>query len=129
MQSYDVAESLQGLAELRVTRDTTEAEAMAAVRVLGSLDRCTLGVTSFSGLTPWERHPDGDELLYVVRGAVEVTVLTDERSVSIRVPAGSVFVVSRNLWHRQHAADSASLLFATGATDISWADDPRVAGG
>jgi quercetin dioxygenase-like cupin family protein len=99
---------------------------MAAVRVLGSLNQCTLGVTCFSGLTPWERHPDGDELLYVVRGAVEVTVLSDERSVSVHVPAGSVFVVPRNLWHRQHAADRTSLLFATGATDVSWAEDPRV---
>jgi mannose-6-phosphate isomerase-like protein (cupin superfamily) len=127
MKSHDVVQALEGLPELRVTRDTTEAEAMAAVRPLGSFDQCTLGVTRFSGLTPWERHPDGDELLYVVEGAVEVTVLTDERSVSVGVPAGSVFVVPRSLWHRQHARDGAALLFATGATDVSWAEDPRVA--
>jgi mannose-6-phosphate isomerase-like protein (cupin superfamily) len=126
MESHDVAKALDGLPELRITRETTEAEAMAAVRALGSLDQCTLGVTRFSGLTPWERHPDGDELLYLVDGAVEVTVLTDESAVHVKVPAGSVFVVPRNLWHRQHARDRTALLFVTGATEISWADDPRL---
>ena len=126
MQSHDVAAALEGLSVLEVTRSTTEAEAMAAVRTLGSLDRCTLGVTRFVGMTPWERHPDADELLYVVHGAVEVTVLTDAHTVSVSVPAGSVFVVPRDHWHRQHARDQTALLFATGATDVSWADDPRV---
>ena len=32
----------------------------------------------FRGQTPWERHPAGDELLHVIEGAVEVTVLTDD---------------------------------------------------
>jgi mannose-6-phosphate isomerase-like protein (cupin superfamily) len=128
MQSHDVAAALQGLPELRVTPNATEADAMAAVHSFGSLNQCLLGVTRFSGLTPWEHHPDGDEVLYVVDGVVEVTVLTDDGSVSAAVPAGSVFVVPRGLWHRQHARRSAALLFATGATEISWATDPRVGG-
>jgi mannose-6-phosphate isomerase-like protein (cupin superfamily) len=125
MQSHDVAAALKGLSVLEVTRNTTETEAMAAIRPFGSFDRCTLGVTRFLGLTPWELHPDADELLYVVEGGVEVTVLTDAQTVSVSVPAGSVFVVPRGHWHRQHARARTALLFATGATDISWADDPR----
>ncbi len=125
MRSYDVMTELRDLPALQVTRDTTEAEAMAAVRSLGTLDTCLLGVTRFSGLTPWEHHPDADELLYVLEGAVDVTVLTDDGAVVTPVSAGSVFVVPRGLWHRQHARERAGLLFATGATDISWADDPR----
>ncbi len=125
MQGYDVSDALRGLPELQVTRDTTEADAMAAVRSLGSFNQATLGVTRFSGLTPWERHPDGDELLYVVEGAVEVTLLTNERALTISVATGSLFVVPRDVWHRQQARDRAALLFVTGATDISWADDPR----
>lgn len=125
MQGYDVRNELHDLPALVVTRDTTEAEAAAAIRAFGSLNGCLLGVTRFEGLTPWELHPDTDELLYVVEGAVEVTVLVDEGLVVTAVPAGSVFVVPRGRWHRQEAREHAALLFATGATDISWADDPR----
>lgn len=125
MRAYDLANELRDLPELQVTRDTTEADATAAVRALGTLDTCVLGVTKFSGLTPWEHHPDADELLYVLAGAVDVTVLTEEDTVVTSVPAGSVFVVPRGRWHRQHARERAALLFATGATDISWAKDPR----
>jgi mannose-6-phosphate isomerase-like protein (cupin superfamily) len=125
MQAYDVMTELRDLPALIVTRDTTEAEATAAVRSLGTLGACLLGVTRFSGLTPWELHPDADELLYVIAGAVDVTVLGDEGCAVTSVPAGSVFVVPRGRWHRQHARAEAALLFATGATEISWADDPR----
>lgn len=127
MESHDVKSALRDLPELKVTPNTTEAEAMAAVRRLGTLNQCLLGVTRFSGLTPWERHPEADELLHVLEGAVDVTVLTGEGPVSASVAAGSVFVVPRGAWHRQHARQGTAVLFATGETDISWAEDPRVA--
>jgi len=127
MERQDVIAAARGLAELRVSRVTTEAEAMAAMRPLGMLNQGLLGVTCFCGRTPWERHPDGDELLYVLEGRVEVTVLADEGPHVETVPAGSLFVVPRGLWHRQHAEQTVRLLFATAAdtTGHSWADDPR----
>ena len=81
----------------------------------------------FRGQTPWERHPAGDELLHVLEGAVEVTVLTDAGPVQRSVAAGSVLVVPRGAWHRQRAEEGVVLLFATAAetTDHSWAEDPR----
>ena len=127
MQSHDVMATLHNLPELKVSPSTTEADAMAAIRSFGELNGCLLGVTRFSGLTPWELHADADELLYVLEGTVDVMVLTDDGPLSTTVPAGSVFVVPRGLWHRQYARHCAALLFATGATDISWAEDPRVA--
>ena len=45
--------------------------------------------------------------------------------------ATALLAVPRDLWHRQSARRSTALLallFATGKTDISWAEDPRVAG-
>ncbi len=127
MQSYDVMAALHDLPELKVARSTTEEDAMTAVRALGNLNQCLLGVTRFSGLTPWEHHPDADELLYVLDGVVDLTVLAEEGTLSATVPAGSLFVVPRGLWHRQYARHCTALLFATGATEVSWAEDPRVA--
>jgi quercetin dioxygenase-like cupin family protein len=127
MQSHDVKAALKDLQELKVTANTTEADAITAFRALGTLNQCQLGVIRFSGLSPWERHPDADELLHLLEGAVDVTVLTDDGPVVAHVPAGSVFVVPRGLWHRQSARPGTALLFVTGETEVSWAGDPRVA--
>ena len=99
--------------------------------LLGPFNQCTLGVVRFSGQTPWERHPGGDELLHVVEGAVEVTVLTDDGPVHRTMTAGSIFVVPRGCWHRQRAPAGVVLMFATAteATDHSWEEDPRAGSG
>jgi mannose-6-phosphate isomerase-like protein (cupin superfamily) len=73
--------------------------------------------------------PSGrDELLYVVEGAVEVTVLADGAPQLVRVDVGTLFVAPRGLWHRQRTLPHAVPLFATAAdtTARPWADDPRV---
>lgn len=85
-----------------------------------------LWVGRFIGQSPWERHPDGDELLHTLAGETEVTVLTDEGPVTTTVPAGSVFVVQQGLWHRQVArAEVTQMGVTSGSTDHSTADDPR----
>lgn len=129
MEPQDVTAALRALTELRVTRDTTDAEAMAAIHPLGMLNQCLLGVTAFSGETPWERHPEGDELLFVCEGAVLVTVLTADGPYRETLRAGSLFVVPRGLWHRQLAQPRVALIFATAIEggESSWAEDPRVA--
>ena len=80
----------------------------------------------YSGLTPWERHPDGDELLHTLEGEVEVTLLRDGGPTKTRVRAGSMFVVPRGLWHRQIARAAVMQWGATpGRTEHSTAKDPR----
>lgn len=130
MNAHDLRALLGDLPCLEVTRDTSDEAAMAAIRPLGMLNQTMLGLVRFSGLTPWEIHPDGDELLHVLEGSVEVTVLTDDGPYRETLRTGSVFVVPRGLWHRQHAHPHAGLLFATaaGTTASSWADDPRAEG-
>jgi quercetin dioxygenase-like cupin family protein len=130
LQAHDLAAAAHGLRELAITRDTTAEEADAAVRPLTDLGRCTLGVMRHSGLTPWERHSDGDELLHVLDGAVDVTVLAEDGPTRVTVGAGSFFVCPRGLWHRQHARPAATMLFGTptATTEVSWADDPRQGG-
>jgi len=127
MEGHHTNELLEALTTLHVTRDTTEGDAMAAIRPIAMLDQSMVGVTRFVGLTPWERHPGGDELLYIIAGSVEVTIRSEDGS-DTRFPlgVGGVCVVPRGLWHRQHAPDGVALLFATpieGSIN-SWDDDP-----
>jgi len=125
--AHDLRAALNGLPELAIASSTTAEEAAAAVRPIASLDQCTLGVMRYSGLTPWERHPDGDELLHPLEGEVDVTVLTDSGPTHVTVRAGSVFVCPRGLWHRQLPRPAVTMFFGTPTEneEISWAEDPR----
>jgi mannose-6-phosphate isomerase-like protein (cupin superfamily) len=127
VEAHNIRAALADLPFLTITSATTSEDVMASVRQFTSFNQCMLGVTHFSGLTPWERHPDGDELLYVLDGEIDVTILTDAGRVLTTVSVGSVSVVPRGLWHRQEPRPSVTLLFATpsATTEVSWADDPR----
>jgi len=129
MTAHDIDASVAALAELKVSATTTGEEAMAAMRQLATFNQCMVGVIRFTGLTPWERHPD-DELLYVVEGAVEVTIL-DKKGVATvsTVKAGSICIVPAGSWHRQNPKPTVALLFLTSqqGTDASWTETPDMA--
>ncbi|HEU4389452.1 MAG TPA: cupin domain-containing protein [Blastocatellia bacterium] len=126
--AHDLRAALGSVAELNIGPATTGEEADAAFKRLGMLNQCTLAVGRFTGLTPWERHPNGDELLHVLDGEVDVTVLTDAGPVVTTVRGGSIFVCPRGLWHRQFSRHGVTTLYATPMpSEISFADDPRLA--
>ena len=78
------------------------------------------------GSSPWELHPDTDELLHILEGEALITVLTDDGSVETRVAAGSLFVVPRGCWHKQQMPVRTCELYLTpGRTEHSTAEDPR----
>jgi mannose-6-phosphate isomerase-like protein (cupin superfamily) len=123
MKAHDLRQALAGVASGTVT--TAEEDAAAFPR-LASFNDGAIYVGRFSGQTPWERHPDADELLYVLDGAVDITLLAADGAAQVSVAAGSAFVVPRGLWHRQLARQGVTLLAAVpDNSEISEADDPR----
>lgn len=126
MDVHDLGAILKDLPTLDITESTIEHEGMAAHRMLGRCGRHTLGLVRFAGQTPWERHPE-DELLHVLEGEVELTLLADDGPVHRTLRAGSVFVVPREHWHRQLPRPVVTLFFGTvvEGTTHSDADDPR----
>jgi quercetin dioxygenase-like cupin family protein len=122
LETHDLRAACGALSELRIGAETTEADANAAFRALAQFNGCTVGVVRFSGETPWERHGE-DELLHVLEGEVEVTILGDGVTVNGQARAGDVLVVPR-FWHRQSARAN-DALFVTGTTELSTAVDPR----
>ena len=123
MKALDLAAALVGVSAGGVS--TAEEDAAAFPR-LASFNDGAVYVGRFTGETPWERHPGADELLHVLDGATDITVLTDGGPICTRVAAGSAFVVPRGLWHRQHARPRVTLLAATpDDSEVSSGDDPR----
>jgi quercetin dioxygenase-like cupin family protein len=77
------------------------------------------------GVTPWERHPEDDELLQVLEGEADVTVWTEEGPITATVKAGHLLVVPRGLWHRHEIHDFVKELYLTpDASEHSSAEDP-----
>lgn len=85
------------------------------------IDGLTVGVVPHMDQSPPHRgelHPDGDELLYIVSGRVNVvlddgdldTVGTETRH---EVGAGQAFVVPRGVWHRVEILEPAHLVHVT----------------
>jgi mannose-6-phosphate isomerase-like protein (cupin superfamily) len=94
----------------------------------GLLNDYSLGLGRYSGSSPWERHRNGDELLYVVDGEVAIAVVLEDGTAAFEVlRSGSLFVVPKDRWHQLNASDGASVLFASppesGAERSR--DDPR----
>lgn len=125
IQTYNVAEILANLPHLDLTRGVKGEDAAAAFPMQAPFDAGGLFIGGFTGLSPWERHPDADELLYAVDGEVELTILTDDGTRRGLLRQGEACVVPKGLWHRQFAAKAVKLLTISSGTDISMADDPR----
>lgn len=116
MEAHDLRKIVDGLAEVEF-------------KELAPFDAGSAGVFwSGGGVSPWERHPTNEELLYVFEGKVTIEVLTNdgEGSIEVEVNAGSAFVVPRNHWHRHtHNGVVKELYVTPGPSEMSFADDPR----
>jgi quercetin dioxygenase-like cupin family protein len=128
MTPHDIRAALARAPELKIGPNTTAAEAEAAFPMLARFEQGGIFAGRFSGQSPWERHATGDELLHVLEGEVDVTVLTADGAVTATVRAGQIFIVPRGLWHRQLPRPSVTLVTATPPhSDISFAENPEAA--
>ena len=80
---------------------------------LGSFDAGSVGIGRYvPGASPWEKHMNGDELLYVTDGEVRIEVLGDSGDSSIeQLKEGTLFVVPQGKWHQLTAADNVNILY------------------
>jgi uncharacterized cupin superfamily protein len=78
------------------------------------------------GTSPWEMHPNDEELLFVLDGEVEITVMTEAGPKSTVAGPSCAFVVPRGHWHKQRVLKPLKQLYVTpGATEHSDKEDPR----
>ena len=111
MKAHDIRTALSNVPLGAVT---TAEENAAAFPKLASFDSGGVYVGRFSGgESPWERHPSADELIHVLDGEVDFTVLTNDGPVCVTVKAGCVFVVPRGMWHRPVARPAVTMLAVT----------------
>jgi len=125
MEAVDIRAALAEVPEQAIGEETTEEHTEAAFPQLAPFNSGGVFVGRFRGVSPWERHAEGDELLHVLDGEVGITVMATP-PFETTIGAGSIFVVPRGLWHRLNARTLVTLLWATPKpTEISFAEDPR----
>lgn len=111
------------------TPDTPVSEEEAVFAPLGVVDRGEVYVGSFSGRSPWERHPNGNELVHILTGRTELTIMTDDGPQVFEAVAGTVMIVPAGLWHRFDAPDGVTVMTITPPpTEHSPAEDPLAGG-
>jgi mannose-6-phosphate isomerase-like protein (cupin superfamily) len=117
IKSFDPGDAADALAEMQF--DT-----------LVDFNSAHIGVfwSAAGGPSPWEMHPDSEELLHVIEGAIEVEVLPLESGSGVKtiVNKGSFMVIPKGCWHRQHMLlRSKEMYLSPEITLHSSADDPR----
>lgn len=67
----------------------------------------------YAGDSEWERHSNGDEIVFVVEGETLMTLVTDTGEVETRLGAGELLVVPQGCWHRFHTPRGVKILTVT----------------
>jgi mannose-6-phosphate isomerase-like protein (cupin superfamily) len=63
----------------------------------------------------WEMHPEGDEVLHLVAGSIDLILDEAAGESRVRLEAGSSCVVERGAWHCLLLREPSRLLFITPA--------------
>ena len=123
----DVKGELAKLTMLRGrTPQTTAAERKGAFATLSGFRDGNIFIAKFSGKGPWERHPNGDELVQILDGATTMHIMTEEGPQSFTLTAGMAVLVPQGQWHRFESPDGVSLMTATPTpTEHVAVEDPR----
>ena len=79
------------------------------------IDGLTIGAPLVTAGTPHdgEVHPDGDELLYLVSGAMSLRLEYPDGDVEVELHAGQAVVVPQGVWHKLTLREPGQLLHIT----------------
>ncbi len=81
---------------------------------------------SFWGVSQWERHQKGDEIVHILDGVTTLTIMTEDGPEYFEMAAGMMIVIPQGHWHLFQAPDGVTLMTITPQpTEHLDADDPR----
>ena len=61
----------------------------------------------------WERHPNGEELIFQLEGELVLILEADGATIQRRLTVGDFTIVPRGVWHTANVAQAGKALFIT----------------
>ena len=110
-----------------LSKRAASAKLNARSKTLARIDGRDLGLSRFSEHPRWEIHPGGDELLQLLEGELELTLLLGGEIQRLVMRPQTVFVVPRGIWHSPIPRGPVAILHLADyrGTKVSNAEDPR----
>jgi quercetin dioxygenase-like cupin family protein len=109
----DLNAELAKLEHFARTPNSPEAERRKGLAQLAPYRDGAIFTSKFSGTGGWERHPGGDEIVYVIEGATMLRSMTEEGPQEQELRAGMMVVVPRGIWHRFESPAGVTLVSVT----------------
>lgn len=85
-------------------------EELWSPRIVTTVNDYDVRVAKVAGEHVWHTHEDTDEFFLVVSGELTINLREESGQRAVVLPAGSVYVVPRGVWHKPESADGASIL-------------------
>jgi len=95
------------------TPDTTPEQAANAFARVSDYRDGGIFIGHYAGNSEWERHANGDELVFVVEGETTLILLADGGEVPKALRGGELLVVPRNTWHRFETPEGVKIMTVT----------------
>lgn len=95
LKSFDLLTRLEGR-----TPNTTDDEAKNSFALLSEFRDGGAFASTFSGNSEWERHSNGDELVFAAEGQTDLILFVDGKERRNTLDEGSLIIVPQNTWHR-----------------------------
>ena len=92
---------------------TTAAEKAGSIAQLTPYRDGAIFASKFAGISDWERHPQGDEIVQIIEGSTTLHLVTPQDRRSFRLSAGMIAIVAQGTWHRFEAPDGVCVITAT----------------
>ena len=105
--------------------DTPPEELEAAFATLAHYRDGGIFAGGFSGVSRWERHRTGDEIVHVLSGATRLTIISQQDTETFELRGGMMVIVPQGSWHRFESENGVRLMTVTPQpTDHTGAADP-----
>ena len=95
------------------TPHTSEEESSRAFATLSGYRDGAVFIGHYAGNSEWERHSQGDEIVYVVEGQTTLFLLSEGKQIPNTLHEGQLFVVPQNTWHRFETPEGVKIMTVT----------------
>jgi mannose-6-phosphate isomerase-like protein (cupin superfamily) len=95
------------------TPQTTRVERQGSSRNIAKYRDDAIFTSKFSGEGGWERHRNGEEIVYILDGETIVHLMTEDGPETLELRAGMIAIVPQGAWHRFSCPRGVTLMTVT----------------